>query len=78
MTRSGGATPKHTEDANPIYLHGTPAEVAHRLEKGHPAHVTNFSQIAPNTRSARSGINDRSGKIVRNGKLGGDLRHSGD
>lgn len=77
MARSGGTTPKHTEDADPRYLYGTPAEVGNRLEHGMGPTMTDFSQIRPSTASGRSGINDRSGKVVRNGKMGGDLKHSG-
>ena len=80
MARSKGLDSKHTEDADQRYLHGSAAEVANRLYRGGGGDptVTNFSQIGASTRSGRSGIADRSGKVVKNGKLGGDLRHSGD
>lgn len=78
MARSNATNPKHTEDADPKYLYGTSAEVNHRLGLGTPNTESNFSQIRPSNRSGRSGINDRSGSVVKNGKMGGDLRHSGD
>lgn len=61
-------TPKHTEDADPMYLYGTKEEVASRLEGGLGPTESSFTQIKPTTapggRAAKQTGETRSNRAV--------------